>query len=527
LRPAVALPLRRPIDRPALLTAVAAVAVGCVYIASPPHVPDLAAQVARANIARTGVFTWWTGWFGGVSLPSYSPISPVVMARIGVALTGVLSAVVSTLGAHRLFRGTRRPALGLAVFTTNIFIDLFCGRVTFALGFAGTVVALGLMRRGNGIWACGIGALSFLASPLAGLFLGIAALTVAVVDPLRRRNAICLAGTLLILAAALGVLAPEPGQMPFPWWHMAIVLATAAVVAVVSPQRYVRWGCAFAAIATVIFFVVPGAVGTNIDRLAWLTAAPAAVACADIRRLRLAVVVAALLVWPTVDLGIQLADASTPAASQGFYQPLLTALTDQQGKLGAAGIGERVEVVDPATQWSAAYLAPGFTLARGWDRQLDRSDDALFYDGTLTTVSYRHWLSELAVGWVALPRHSRLDYASVGEARVVRGDPAYLRLVWQNANWQLYRVRNARPLVRGATVSVVNGRGVTFQAARAGAIRLQLRWSPFLTLASPGGGTAGCITARGSWTTVNVSTPGTYTVAAGLVPARPSAHQAC
>jgi hypothetical protein len=428
-------------------------------------------------------------------------------------LAGVLAAVAATLGAQWLFRATRRPGLGLALFAVSVVIDLFCGRVTFALGFAGAVVSLSLLRQHHSGWACVAGTLGFLASPLAGLFLGLAALTVAIVDPLRRRGAIALAAVLGGLALVLAVMSPEVGRMPFPWWHLALVLLITGVVAAICPQRYVRCGSALVAAAAVVFFVVPGAVGTNIDRIVWIAAAPVAVACADLSRLRMVVITLGLLTWPAIDLSIQLVDATAPTTSASFYKPLTQALREQQAQVGPAGLGERVEVVDPATQWSAAYVAPGFTLARGWDRQLDRADDALFYDGTLNPTTYHQWLSALAVGWVAVPRRGALDYASVDEAALVRSGTSYLKPVWQNADWQLYRVRAAQPLIQGATLTSVGPDGVTFHAAKAGTVDLQLRWSRYLTLAQGASVIPSCITQRGQWTSIQIEQPGTYRLA--------------
>jgi hypothetical protein len=304
--------------------------------------------------------------------------------------------------------------------------------------------------------------------------------------------------------------------MPFPWWHLALGLATVAVVAAICPQRVIRYGCLVVGLATVAFYLVPMAVGTNIVRFDWLVAAPVVAAAADLGRLRLIVVLTAALAWPMADFGVQLADASTPAASQAFYQPLISALHAQAATVGNGADGERVEVVDSTAQWSADYVAPAFPLARGWDRQVDRADNALFYNGTLTAANYHRWLSGLAVGWVALPLHTSYDYASVAEAALIRSHPDYLQLVWQSPNWQLFRVRAAHPLVRGAKVTAVGLTGVSFHASHAGPVELQLRWSRYLALSADNKVVSTCITARGPWTTVWIPRVGTYTVGAKL-----------
>jgi hypothetical protein len=512
---------------PQALLVAAAVVVTAIYLLTTPQVPDLAAQVARAHLARAGVVFFWTGWFGGVNLASYSPIAPIIMSVLGVGATAAVSAVTASVAARRLFRDCPRPLAGTAVFAGGAFVDIFCGRVTFALGVAFAVIALSLLSSRRGTWACVAAVLACLASPLAGLFLGLAAISVGVSDRSRRRSAVILASVLALIGVLLEVLSPGAGRMPYPLWHLLLGVLTTVVVAVICPQRLVRWGCLIVGAASIAFYVVPLAVGTNIIRLDWLAAAPVIVACADLSRLRLILVGAVALIWPLADFGVQLADAATPAASQSFYQPLISALRVQATTVGPADNGERVEVVDSASQWSADYVAPTFPLARGWDRQVDRADNPLFYNGSLTATSYHHWLSGLAVGWVALPLHTTLDYAAVDEAALIRSQPQYLRLVWHNPNWQLYRVVAAKPLVQGATATSVGRAGVTFNATTPGPVELQLRWSPYLTLVKDNKVVAGCLTARGPWTTVWLTRPGTYTVAARLDIDRHRATRAC
>ena len=48
-------------------------------------------------------------------------------------------------------------------------------------------------------------------------------------------------------------------------------------------------------------------------------------------------------------------------------------------------------------------MAPSVALARGWERQLDRKANAVFYEGELTAERYHAWLRDTAVSHVALP----------------------------------------------------------------------------------------------------------------------------
>ena len=78
----------------AVALAFGAVLVG--YLLAPPRVPDLAAQVARTELVhRVGLTVWWQGWFGGLHLPTYSALSPMVMSVLTPPLTGALAAVAA------------------------------------------------------------------------------------------------------------------------------------------------------------------------------------------------------------------------------------------------------------------------------------------------------------------------------------------------------------------------------------------------------------------------------------------------
>jgi hypothetical protein len=508
---------------PAVISRQRAIVVGTVaivgailYVAHPPAVPDLAAQVARVNAARSGAVLWWSGWFGGVQLADYSALSPILMASIGVALAAALAALGVTALGFSLFRDARRPLAGVVFLGCAAFADVLAGRVTFALGAAAAVASIALLRRHSPIPAVATAALSFLFSPLAALFLGIGALAVAIGEPTRRRTATWVAVVLIGAGAVQMIVFPGAGQMPYPWWHMAVALVEIAVVAAVCPNRTIRIGCAIAAGATVFFFLVPSPVGTNMVRLSWLVATPMVAASGRLPRFPLVVIVLGLAVWPAIDLGIQLDKAASPASKSAFFTPMVDAWRQQAVAAGPTAAGERVELVDPASHWGAAYVAPVVPIARGWDRPTDRADNALFYDGSLTAASYDDWLHETSVGWVALPKGVGLDYASKAEAEIVASQPGYLEPVWHNASWQLYRVLGAQPVVRGADIVAVNDRQITFRTSQAGAVDVAIRWSPYLALTAGGESVDTCVANLNSWTRVEVPSAGTYTLGAHL-----------
>jgi hypothetical protein len=253
---------------------------------------------------------------------------------------------------------------------------------------------------------------------------------------------------------------------------------------------------------------VPGAVGSNIARLAWVCAVPVLVGCATLRARVLTAVALALSVWPVSDVVMQVRWFPGETAHAGYYDPLARELFAAQVVAGAAARGERLEVLDPIDHGGSYYLARSFALARGWDRQVDRAENPLFYDdGALTVDSYSTWLHDEAVGWVAVPA-TRLDYASRGEADLIDTGVPGLELVWRSADWRLYRVRDATPLADGAEVLAVHPGSVTLRTVTATTVTLRVRWTPYLEVVDVRTGDAGdaCLARAGDW--VELQLPG-------------------
>jgi hypothetical protein len=471
-------------SRTVAVIAIATV-IGAAYLRWTPLAPDLAAQVARADVTRqVGNSSWWTGWFGGVSMPSYSVIVPTSMAALGVQVTGLLATIVGTLGCSRLLRAAVRPRAGAIAFALSGAADLIDGRVTFVVGAAIGVWSLIALRSKRVVLAATLAVGAYFASPLAALFLGLIFVAVALAQSELRRVAGTVALMVVALAASMAALFPGTGTMPFDF-RSAIVPALCCLgIIVICRHRLIRTTAWLAIGATVVFVLVPGAVGSNITRLAWISAAPTAVAYARLSRRWLIAAVGLLAAWPLTDTVGQLHSGAAPSARAAYYAPLAAALDAQRTAAGPAAIGERVEVVDTRNHWASVYLATQ-SLARGWDRQADDADNPIFYrPGALTAASYRMWLDSLAVGWVALPA-AQLDFASVDEGRLVGSGLPYLRLAYSSTNWRLYRVDNAAPLAEGATVDAVDADAVTVTTSSAVTVHLRLRWSPYLAAIDP------------------------------------------
>ncbi|SDJ46751.1 hypothetical protein SAMN05444157_3505 [Frankineae bacterium MT45] len=459
--------------------------LAAAYLRWSPPTPDLAAQIARANVVRSaGPINWWTGWFGGLSLPSYSVLAPTWMATFGVRTTAVIAGVAGVVGVTFLLRTAVRPRAGAVAFAVAIGADIVNGRVTFAIGLSLAVWALVGLQHRRWVPTIALGCAAYLASPLAALFLGILYLAVALVDPQRRRLATSSALVLLVVGVSMQVLFPGTGTMPFSLGAAASAALGGAVVLIVCPVPLIRVATALAFATMPVFAIIPGAVGDNVTRLFWVCAMPLVVSFASVRGLRLAVAITLAALWPAYDVAGQLVSASDVTVNASFYQPLSAALATARSDAGAAARGERVEVLDTVNHWGSVYLT-GVELARGWDRQADVADNPIFYSpGALTPQNYRRWLSDLAVGWVAVPR-APLDKAATAENRLVAQGLSYLNTIWSSRDWTLYRVVDATPLVSGASVDAVKPGSVTLTTSAAADVRTHLRYTAYLVALDP------------------------------------------
>jgi hypothetical protein len=498
--------------------ALAFATVLAVYLLAPPRVPDLAAQVARTDVVhRVGLTVWWQGWFGGLHLPTYSALSPMVMSMLTPPLTGALAAVAAAAAMSRMLRSSLRPTAGMIAFLITDTANLVDGRITFGVGLATGLWCLAIMQEGSSRSRVGttglLAVLTCLASPLAGLFLAMATVTRLLVEraPVRDYIAVLLlvAGSL----AATGALFPGVGSMPFEPVTALPALGCTVGIATLCREPGIRVGALVYLMMLVGFLAYPGAVGMNVTRLAWIFTVPLVVAWAPLQRGTVAVLALAAALLPAIDLGRQLAAASDPSSRSEFCRPLVAALAADQAARPHT-LGQRVEVVDTRNHWAAAQIAGHHALARGWERQADRANNPLFYaKGAIDPASYHAWLSELAVGWVAVPA-AELDYASVSEAELVSTGLPYLHAIWSNENWTLYRVLNAPGLATPGSVLEIDDRGLTI-AARATTVRLALRWSPYLVVTTASGRPVpGCVGERDGWTYINVPARGTYRVVA-------------
>jgi hypothetical protein len=523
------------------LTALA----GLAYLIAAPASADLATASYRSWLfGRSGFTLWDNSWYGGHHLPAYSVLAPALGWLLGPRLLAVLSLIAATALFAALVRSAFAPRvarLAALWFALGAAIALLSCRVAFDLGLAAGLGSLLLAQRGRHGAALALAVACALASPVAGGFLALAGLAwLLALRPGWPAPAL-IAGA-LVPTALLALAFPEGGSQPFVASAFYPALAAVLLLVAVTPRArpgspatptagaparslaLLRTGALLYAAALIGAYVLETPAGGNVDRLGALVAGPVA-ACilAGAGRARgragrwrtylLIGLAPALTYWqataPVTDLVAAVGD---PAVKASYYQPLLAEL----GRLGV-GYGARparVEVVATVNHWEARFLAPHAAIARGWERQLDRRRNSLFYDGPLTAARYRAWLADEGISYVALPDAS-LDYSAKAEARVARsGAGQALREIWRSAHWRLFAVRGASALAQPpALLTQLGSDSFTLRAPRAGDYTVRVRFTPYWRLASG----AGCVRrAGGDWTALQARRAGTLHVEIGF-----------
>jgi hypothetical protein len=491
-----------------------------LYLVLEPSSADLAAQTFRSDLFREHGFLLWNDyWYGGHYVPSYSVLFPPLGAALGARVVGALSAVAAAgcFGALARYRygALARPAtLWFGVGTASLLI---AGQLTFALGVAFGLAALLAYQRGRPMLAGGLGVLTACASPVAGLFLAIGALALALTGGRRAGAGLCL-GAL----APIGLLAlafPLGGYFPFaPTAFLPVPLfAAAALVLIPADERALRVGVVGYAALCLGLALTHTQVGANAARLGSLFGGPVlALTLAGRRSVALALLAIPLLYWqwaaPVRDLAHAVGD---PSVKEAYYAPLIAELERRTD-----GRPVRIEIPPTQNRWESDYVAPRVSLARGWLRQLESGDFELFTGERLTASAYRMWLDEHGVSYVALP-DADLDYLAEDEAALIRRGLPYLRQLWANEHWRLYRVRGSPGLVTRAggspgqaarrdRLTALGPQGFALEAADSGSFLVRVRFTPYWVVSS---GDA-CVSSDGAWTAVDVRRPGAIEIAA-------------
>ena len=495
-----------------------ATALGVAYLIAQPDSADHAAQVFRSGFFDSQGFAAWDNfWFGGHHMPGYGLLLPALGALIGPRWVGVLAAVAASLlfSAIAYRRFGDRARLGVAWFATATSISLFTGRLTFALGVAVALAAVFFAQRDHRLLAIFFAALTPLASPVAALFLGCGAVAYAVAE--RNRGGLELAVVAVGMAVLMSWAFPEGGTEPFKFssYQPAILVTIAVFLALPKEERTLRYGVAAYGLALTAAFLIQSPMGGNATRMGALLLGPAlAFGLWRRQRLYLVLLVPVLIYWQWSPVVRDLEQVSAqPSVKPGFYAPLIDFLRGQPRH-----DAYRVEVLPEAHHWESAYVPRGIYIARGWERQLDRKLNPLFYQSApLSGPQYRSWLDDLGVGYVAVP-HAPLDYAAAPEIRMLkRGPPRYLERVYKSTDWSVYKVRNPSPLAIGGKMVKLRPQGFVVDTSAPGTVLVRVRWTPYWSVEQ---GT-GCVEqAPGGYTMLDVETPGRFRVGIDFSPVR-------
>jgi hypothetical protein len=481
---------------------------------------DYPAQIYRVDLVRReGLALFNANWYGGHHTVGYGIVFPWLAAITGLAVPAIVSTVGSVVLLARLMRRALLPhvATGSCVFAFLMLVNLYEGRLPFALGVLFGLLAVTLARADHWILAGLASLLATLSSPLAGAFLALVLASWALVATPQRNLRSLLRQRMVVLAAVavapsilVDIWFPQGGWFPYRGGELIVAIAAAALVWRLLPSSLdpVRYGFVVAAVVAVPLYFVPNPIGGNLSRLT-VIGAPLLWA-APRRQLWLHLAVGLTLVgWQAKPLLYLPERVEDPSADAAYHEPLIDAVESfSDGPV-------RIEVPFTEAHWEAAYIAPAIPLARGWERQLDHRFNQVLYSEDLNHTSYRSWLVDNGVSFVAVP-DVPLESEAEREAALAPTAP-YLELIWQNANWNLYRVLGSPGMLTGAATLVgVEGDKVQMDVDQPGPITLRVRYSAHLTVTDD----RGCVAESfDGWTVVNAYLPGPLEVSTALDPA--------
>ncbi|HEV2887822.1 MAG TPA: hypothetical protein VGX49_12980 [Jatrophihabitans sp.] len=500
--------------RPTLIATAFAAVLAWGFLLLPPMNTDLAAQLARADFAsRYPVSIIDFRWFGGTVEYGYTLWASALMAHLGTKVTGALAAVIGTWYTTRLLHrlGPTRPVLGGMAAAVTQVANVVEGRITFACGLTCGLIAVTLFTttRVPRWLAVPLAVLFSLlcggASPVAGLLLWVA----GGVALLMRRP---VAAAVLILPSGLtmaitSLIFGDGGHQPFTFADCLKSLTVLVIVLATVPRRChpIRLGAGLGVVLLIAAFVLPTPVGSNATRLGLLFALPIAASFVHWRTRTLTAL--ALLAILALQLPINPATVASTGRVSGYsayYNALIEGIRSRGPLTG------RVEVPEMAGHWDSVYLARGVPLARGWLRQTDvRLNDAVFYKQKPTAESYRRFLTDNAVQYVAVP-DAELTRFGKDELALISTRLPYLSPVWRNAHWILYQVQDFAPLVDPPARVLSQQPDAIVVAVRPNStVRVRLRWYRWLGMESQD--KQACISQDGLYVTLHTGRGGNYT----------------
>lgn len=461
--------------REALLSAAVATTVAALLAWLGPPGTDLAAHAYQRTLFLDHGFQLWNNWWyaGRYSFVTYSILYYPLAAFFGIELLAVATIALASLAFavvlwHEWGPTTRWSSRTFAVVWSGIVLS---AAFPFALGMALALLALWALQASARWRFAALALLTLAASPVAFVLLVVVLGGVALT---RRPQLVPVAAVVVTAAVELVLwrLFPAGGRYPFSLAEAgaAVLFCTLGMALTWRVDRvlFAVFGVYLAAV--IAAFVIPTSLGENVARLRYV-AIPLAVLIFSLRRWRprwLAVGAVALAAWfnispLAIDAANSAADVTThPSAWSGAIAYLHTHLPP----------GYRVEAVDTATHWPAAYLAEArIPIARGWFRQADFPTNKVLY-GRLGERAYVQWLHSLGVRYVLLAS-ARLDYSSRVEAKIARR----LHPVFRTPDVTVYAVPRPQPIARG--LLALTDERIKLRVAHAGTERIAVRYSPY------------------------------------------------
>jgi hypothetical protein len=478
-----------PLAREAFFSAATAATAAALLAWLGPPGADLAEHAYQRTVFLQHGFALWNNfWYAGrYSFVTYSVLYYPLAALFGIRLLAVATVATAALAFAVVVWREWGPA---ARWSSRTFAVVWAGIVLsaafpFALGAALALVAIwALQARRPGRFAL-LTALTLAASPLAFLLL---ALLLGAVGIARWRDRSLLVAPLITMLAFGAVelllwrLFPG-GRYPFSPQELAAATTFCVIGAGltwrVERARALRWMFVIYLGACLAAFLIPSALGENVARLRY-AAVPLAVLSLSLRRWRpLPVCLVALGLaasWNVTPIaGQYLKGRADPASKPAYWAPAIRFLRAHLTP------SYRVEAVDTAGHWAAAYLAEAeIPLARGGYRQDDFPQNKLLYD-EMGPAAYLRWLRGLGVRYVVLTT-APPDYSARGEAALLRSGRSGLRPVLRTSRLRIYSVPRPRPILTGpapAAVLQLTGTRVAVELSRAGRYRLAVRFSPY------------------------------------------------
>lgn len=501
--------------RSALWPLLAAVLSSVAFDVVRPDVGDLQAALARASAASNGVgLTYWFPWFGGGATPgNYSVLTPWLSGLLGAPLVGVLATVALTPLVARALTATPHMLAGTWLATAVAGLNLWSGRIPFALGCAVAVLAVIGVRERKGLVATVAAIASSLCSPVTGAFLVFGLAAAWFVERSYRRLMVTVAATTLVTLAIVALVFGSPGPQGYAIASALLTAGSALAMLFARPARTVQSALLLTALAAPVLALIPNGMGSNFVRLPWICLPPAVLATAAARGWRSAIAVLPAVALCANATVVDLLRSAQPSASADYYQSLITQLDRVHGLANY-----RLEVVDSPSVHTAAFALLGHaSLAGGYETQEQNALNAVLNDKVnLNAVSYKVWLDNSAVGFVAVNRAAHSDspeYTLVTTHRL-----PYLTRVSSDAEWTLYRVLSPTPIVPAPErlISITQSR-MTIAVPCACTFGLRIRYSKFLNASSVSGAVDAATADDGSgWTLVTTPVPGRYVLSGSV-----------